>query len=263
MGYVTSDVHGHRAELLAALASAGLVDAAGEWSGGDETLWFLGDFLDRGPDGVGVIDSVMRMQRSAETSGGAVRALLGNHEVLALGMHKFGDAEVPTPYGRGPSFAESWLINGGQADDQERLTDEHLRWLRRLPAMARLADDLLMHSDSLEYLAWGDDVEAVNARVAAVLGSDDLAAWWELWARLTTRHAFLGLDGSAGAAHMLSTYGGRRIVHGHSIIGDMRGVESRLTTGPYEYADGLALAVDGGIYDGGPCLVVDLATTAT
>lgn len=260
MGYVSSDVHGHKVELVSALGSAGLVDAAGHWSGGEAILWFLGDFLDRGPDGIGVIDLVMRLQSEARNSGGAVHALLGNHEVLALGMHKFADAEVPVPalYRPGPSFAESWLINGGRIRDQERLTDEHLTWLTGLPAMASQEDDLLMHSDSLEYLAWGDTVDTVNAAIADVFGSDDLIAWWGVWARLTDRHAFLGPEGPASAAHLLSTYGGGRIVHGHSIIGDLCSTDSRTVTGPFGYADGLVLAVDGGIYDGGPCLVVDL-----
>ena len=42
MRYVVSDVHGHRDELVEALRSAGLLDAAGHWSGGDATLWVLG-----------------------------------------------------------------------------------------------------------------------------------------------------------------------------------------------------------------------------
>ena len=42
------DVHGAYAEFTALLASAGLVDAALDWSGGDARLVVLGDVLDRG-----------------------------------------------------------------------------------------------------------------------------------------------------------------------------------------------------------------------
>ncbi len=54
--------------------------------------------------------------------------------------------------------------------------------------------------------------------------------------------------------------GGTRIVHGHSIIGDLRNIESFAVEQAWPYADGLALAIDGGIYDGGPSLVVPLTS---
>ena len=114
MRYVVSDVHGHRDELVEALRSAGLLDAAGHWSGGDATLWVLGDYVDRGPDGVGVVDLVMRLQREAPGSGGRVGALMGNHEVLALGMHRFGDRTVRDAGGREHAFSTSWAMNGGR-----------------------------------------------------------------------------------------------------------------------------------------------------
>ena len=39
--------------------------------------------------------------------------LLGNHEILLLGMYRFGDTDVPSDFGP-RSFARSWEINGGQ-----------------------------------------------------------------------------------------------------------------------------------------------------
>ena len=97
--YVVGDVHGHREELVDALRAEGLVDDEGAWSGGERHLWFLGDFVDRGPDGVGAIDLVMRLQEQAADAGGQVETLLGNHEILALGMYHFGDEQVPSDFG--------------------------------------------------------------------------------------------------------------------------------------------------------------------
>jgi hypothetical protein len=57
---------------------------------------------------------------------------------------------------------------------------------------------------------------------------------------------------------MLQQLGGRRIVHGHSIIGTLTGQHPSEVSGPLSYAGGRALAVDGGIYARGPCLVVRL-----
>ena len=154
---------------------------AGDWSGDDATLWVLGDYVDRGPDGVGVIDVVMRLQQQAPQAGGRVGALMGNHEVLALGMHRFADAIVRDADGHEHAFTTSWALNGGRPSDQARLTPEHLAWLAALPAVARDGDWLLTHSDTTEYLDWGSSVAEVNARVAGVTAAGDLEAWWDLW----------------------------------------------------------------------------------
>src|SRR5215216_3314610 len=102
--YAVSDIHGHPEKLLGSLRAAELTDAEGNWSGKDARLWFLGDFFDRGPDGIGVVDLVMRLQPEAEQVGGQVRALLGNHEILFLGAQRFQGMK---------KFTLSWQRNGG------------------------------------------------------------------------------------------------------------------------------------------------------
>jgi len=257
MHYVVSDVHGHDELLVRALRQAGLTDADG-WSGGQAHLTFLGDYFDRGPDGIAVIDLVRRLENEAEEAGGRVEALIGNHEILALGMSRFGDERIPSDPGRRTSFARSWALNGGQVGDQGRLTDEHIAWLSGLDAVTLAGPDLLLHADTTEYLRWGDAPEEINEAVHGVLASDDLEQWWECWARLTHRYAFAGVDGAQVAADLLEQLGGQRIVHGHSFISTLTGGASSEVTGPLSYAGGRALAVDGGIYDGGPCLIVRL-----
>jgi hypothetical protein len=252
--FVVGDVHGHLAELTRALHASGLVDADGDWSGGDAELWFLGDFVDRGPDGVGVIEFVMRL---GEQSGGQVDALIGNHEVLLLGMHRFGDRNVPgAPTPR--SFARSWLLNGGLRSDQDRLTDAHIEWLTSRRVLTEVDGHLLMHSDTLAYLEWGDTIDEVNEAVWDVLKSDDLDHWWECWRKMTTRYAFRGPDGAVVAGELLDVLGGHEVVHGHSVIADQLGVPPEQIDGPLRYADDKVLAVDAGLYSGGPCLVVQL-----
>jgi hypothetical protein len=156
------------------------------------------------------------------------------------------------------SFARSWRLNGGQESDQAGLTDEHIAWLSGLPVLARVDDHLLMHSDTVEYLGWGDSVDAINEAVGALLAGDDIQAWWDCWRRMTTRYAFRGPDGPETADKLLSLFGGSRIVHGHSVIADQLGVPPPLVEGPCLYADGKVLGVDGGVFVGGPCLVVPL-----
>jgi hypothetical protein len=245
MLYAVSDVHGHRDDLVAGLREAGLVDGDERWCGGDSQLWLLGDFMDRGPDGIGVVDLVMSLQTAAPDN---VHALMGNHEALALGMHRFPESR----------FGDSWLINGGRVRDQDALTERHLAWMRNLPVVGRTGPFLMAHSDILDYLAWGSTIEEVNQTVRKELDSGELDSYWGLWAALTGRYHFAGENGAAAARELLNAFGGECIVHGHSIIAMLTDVESEDVTGPVRYADGLALAIDGGRYDGGPLLVVRL-----
>jgi hypothetical protein len=241
--YVVSDVHGHLADLREVLARAGLVDEVDRWSGGDARLWVLGDLVDRGPDGIGVIRLVRSLQEQAPDS---VRVLMGNHEALMLGYHLFPDTR----------FAEVWLINGGRPHDQDGLTDDDVAWLRALPVLGRCGKYLLMHSDTQDYLAWGSTVEEVNDTVARLLAGDDAQQHFDVFAGLTSRYGFL--DDTEAARDVLDRLGGEHIVHGHSIIGSLVDRPSEEVEGPFTYADGLVLAIDGGRYDGGPLLLVEL-----
>lgn len=245
--YVVSDVHGHLADLRDALVQAGLLGEEDRWTGGaDADLWVLGDLVDRGPDGIGVVRLVRSLQEQAPDR---VRVLMGNHESLMLGYHLFPDTR----------FAGVWLINGGHEMDQEGLSEDDVAWLRALPVMARTGEHLLMHSDTTEYLTWGSSVEEVNATVADLLAGDDAQQHFDVFAALTSRYDFAGRDGEKVATDMLGTFGGSVIVHGHSIIGSLIDVPSEEVDGPISYAGGRVVAIDGGRYDGGPLLLVRLS----
>ena len=258
MHFVVSDIHGHVGPFVAALGRAKLLDSDGAWCGGEARLTILGDFFDRGPDGIAVVDLIRRLQDEAGAAGGQVDALLGNHEILALGMHRFGDQQVPSHFGGNRSFARSWSLNGGRVGDQEHLTDQHIAWLSGLDGIVLAGRDLLLHTDTTEYLRWGESVERINDAVRRVLAGDELGKWWECWVRLTARYAFADSGGEQVAVRVIDQLGGERIVHGHSIIASLTGQDSTDVTGPLSYAGGRALAIDGGIYAGGPCLVVRL-----
>ncbi len=78
------DVHGAYDALVATLRQAGLLDAELRWSGGRTTLVSVGDLVDRGPSSRQVLELLMRLEREAVVAGGAVRVVLGNHEVMTL-----------------------------------------------------------------------------------------------------------------------------------------------------------------------------------
>ncbi|NUH38896.1 metallophosphoesterase [Streptomyces samsunensis] len=264
--YVVGDVHGYHEELREALAAEGLIDAKGNWSAGNARLWFLGDFTDRGPDGIGVIDLVMQLSAEAAAAGGYCKALMGNHELLLIGAKRFGDTPVNSGAGTA-SFQAAWLLNGGQRTDMERLEDHHLQWMSRLDAMAEEDGHLLVHSDTTAYLEYGDSIEAVNDTVTETLQRSDADECWDLFRKFTKRFAFRDEDsGPTAARELLDTYGGERVVHGHSpipyLLGEVGSEDedggAPTVEGPHVYADNLAVAMDGGITMAGKLLVVQL-----
>ncbi|MGW4142383.1 metallophosphoesterase [Streptomyces mirabilis] len=264
--YVVGDVHGYLDQLVAALQEQGLLDAAGNWSAGTARLWFLGDFTDRGPDGIGVIDLVMRLSAEAAAVGGYCKALMGNHELLLLGAKRFGDTPVNSGAGTA-TFQAAWLLNGGQKTDMDRLQDHHLQWMARLDAMEQVDGHLLVHSDTTAYLDYGDSIEAVNDTIRETLTRNDADECWDLFRKFTRRFAFRDEGGAEAALSLLDTYGGTRVVHGHSpipyLLGEVGSEDGEdaagpVVEGPHLYADGLAIAMDGGVTMAGKLLVQQL-----
>ncbi|MFJ6696786.1 metallophosphoesterase [Streptomyces sp. NPDC091272] len=267
--FVVGDVHGYLVELLDALHEQGLIDDEGHWAAGNARLWFLGDFTDRGPDGIGVIDLVMRLSAESAAAGGYCKALMGNHELLLLGARRFGDTPVNSGAGTA-TFQAAWLLNGGQKHDMERLQDVHLQWMSRLDAVALEDGHLLTHSDTTAYLDYGATIEDVNDTVHDILTRNDADECWDVFRKFTKRFAFRDEGGSDAVRELLGAYGGERIVHGHSPIpyllgqvgnedaGDGEGSSGPVVEGPHVYADSLAIAMDGGVTMAGKLLVVRL-----
>ncbi|WP_267896218.1 MULTISPECIES: metallophosphoesterase [Streptomyces] len=264
--YVVGDVHGYLDQLVSALQEKGLLDAAGNWCAGTARLWFLGDFTDRGPDGIGVIDLVMRLSAEAAAAGGYCKALMGNHELLLLGAKRFGDTPVNSGAGTA-TFQAAWLLNGGQKTDMDRLQDHHLQWMSRLDAIEEVDGHLLVHSDTTAYLDYGRSIEEVNDTVRETITRNDADEVWDLFRKFTKRFSFRDEGGADAVRSLLDTYGGSRIVHGHSpipyLLGEVGSEDDEdngdpVIEGPHVYADGLAIAMDGGVTMAGKLLVQQL-----
>ncbi|MFG3051066.1 metallophosphoesterase [Kitasatospora sp. NPDC048239] len=261
--YVVGDVHGYLEELRAELRHQGLIDADGHWAAGRSRIWFLGDFTDRGPDGIGVIDLVMQLAAEAAAAGGYCRALMGNHELLFLGAARYGDEPVQSTAGTA-SFLAAWRLNGGQQHDLDRLEAHHISWLSRLPAIALEDGHLLLHSDTTAYLEYGESIPDVNDAVHDLLADEGVDEWWDCFRRFTKRFAFRGDAGPQAVHELLDAYGGSRVVHGHSPIPYLTGTVHAddgappHIPGPYIYADDLAVAMDGGVTMEGRLLVARL-----
>jgi hypothetical protein len=248
--WIIGDVHGEYVSLCRILLDAGLLDTDLHWAGQDAHLWCTGDFVDRGPDGIAVLDLVIRLQQEAAASGGQLNAVLGNHDLLLVAAKRFGERPSSGP---GGSFIEEWRINGGMSSDLTGLTTAHEAWLTGLPAMALVRDRLLVHADASLYLRYGDSLERVNASVAHLIATADERAWDRLLGHFAGRLAFHHPqpEGTARARQLLETCGGRQIVHGHTPIALMVQRPPEDIATPYVYAGGLCVNVDGGLYLGG------------
>jgi TPR repeat protein len=114
------DVHGDYEQFVAVLTSAGLIDSNANWIGGQAHLVQTGDMVDRGPDSRAIMDLLMKLQVQAETAGGAVHPLLGNHEAMNL----YGDLRFVSP-GELASYASpSAVRQASYSDYKGRLTED-------------------------------------------------------------------------------------------------------------------------------------------
>lgn len=124
--YAIGDVHGCARTLDALLAAIAEDVAAHDRRppGPTDTLVFVGDYVDRGPDAPGVLDRLLAFEAAA--AGPAVVLLRGNHDQMML------------DYALGTGDTELWWANGGRATldayaarGDLRIPPEHVDLLRR------------------------------------------------------------------------------------------------------------------------------------
>ena len=104
MIYVMSDIHGHSRRFQSILEQIDLQP--------EDTLYVLGDVIDRNPDGIRILRRLMSMPN--------VRLLLGNHELMMLESLYYYYAESE----REKRLAR-WYRNGGA------VTHQYLKHLRK------------------------------------------------------------------------------------------------------------------------------------
>ncbi|GEM48759.1 metallophosphoesterase [Deinococcus cellulosilyticus] len=242
--FVLSDIHGRLKEMLHLLHSHGLIDEQVNFTGKNHTLVFLGDYTDRGEHGKEVLDVVMRLCDQAPEQ---VHALLGNHDLMLLAAALHADhREKEATY----TLKDFWLNNGGQKRDLKHLKPHHIEWLQGLPVLLKLGEYLFMHADSLMYLRHGRNIRDVNWFFHQVMRQGDGGLWSQLIEEFTERRVFF--QNPALIQPVLAAFGGSCLIHGHTPIHYMLGIErdAVLTlTEPYMYANGKCINVDGGLSD--------------
>jgi hypothetical protein len=244
--FLIGDLHGHYKNYVNILTDAGLVDEHLNWVGNDHKLWLVGDFFDRGPDGVACVDLTMRLQKEARNTDGEVNSVIGNHDISLLSAYLIPDKMTDGSFG---TFLQDWQ-RVGNPSDLKRLTQQHVEWLTDLPAMALVDGYLLIHADAKLYPEFGRSIDAVNEHFRDILRSENRKAW-DHFLEIFGEHRYFW-ESVEQTDDFLDMYGGKAIVHGHTPICKMIDVDPELIRKPLIYNNGKCINMDGGIYMGSP-----------
>lgn len=158
--YVIGDLHGDLEAFLLMTKRWGLVDAQGNWAGGDNQLVLMGDLVDRGPETKALMDQVMKLEKQAPSAGGQIHTLLGNHEfLLTEGELTFTHQNDSMAFKKTPRESGSQaLMNAYQGDSP------YAQWIRTRPTMLILDGSLFVHA-GVEQWALHYSVEEINSMV--------------------------------------------------------------------------------------------------
>ena len=230
--FVIGDVHGDRPALDRLLAALPFISV-------DDTLVFLGDYVDRGPDSRGVVECVRRLP---EQTSGAVVTLRGNHEDAWVASWEEPDLGFLGPRGNGTaetyrSFTDGDTDLSGEGlpmDEMAAMLDVKswlpaavVKWMRALPV-------------------WYEDDHAIYVHA----GLDGEGTVWKhprdgavrplLWMREP--------DFFAG-------YEGKTLVFGHTRVSELPGAEEGRTAA---WVRGPLIGIDTGAGRGGPLTCIEL-----
>ena len=129
------DIHGDYGRLVEVLQAVGLIDKTNGWCGGKTHLVQMGDVLDRGPDSRRALDLLRTLEKQAAAAGGAVHALIGNHEAMVLsGDYSYVHPGEIEAFGDLESFQKAFAPDG-----------EYGRWILSHNAVIRINDIVFAH----------------------------------------------------------------------------------------------------------------------
>lgn len=230
--FVIGDVHGERVLLATLLAELPFI-------GPTDSLVFLGDYIDRGPDSRGVIELLRRLP---EQTAGAVICLRGNHEDALLKVIDGKDPSFLIPPGNGVLATYASFIdhppfaNLGELDREgmNRYFDVDswipapiVEWMRDRPLWWRDGHATYVHA--------GLEGEGAVWRVPEQSSATSL-----LWQR---------------EPDFFTSYDGPRLVFGHTPVEDLPPPEAGRTS---PWRRGPLHGIDTGAGKGGPLSCLEL-----
>ena len=236
-------MHGAYDRLVAILRAAAIVDARLRWSAGKTHLVQLGDVVDRGPDSRKALDLLQVLEKDAARAGGAVHALLGNHEIMRM----LGDLRFTTP-GEYAAFVTARseeirqrFVESAPAEEREQLLKEtplgslemrvafgregvYGKWLRTLNGVVKINGVLFVHggiSPAVAALSCDEINDTVRRELTSDLDKTRAAPLSSLAAREDGPFWYRGLAQPETPASqvddLLAKQRARAIVIGHTV----------------------------------------------
>lgn len=221
------DLHGDLDATRRALRLGGAIDHADNWIGGPLIVVQTGDQLDRGDDEQEVLELFEELRTQAREAGGALHALLGNHEIMNVkgdfryvtegGFRDFEDAVHE-------DSADTSLARFPQQERARRAAfmpgRPYALMLSERVVILQLGDNVFVHGGVLpQHVEYG--IDRINAETRGWMRGE--AEWPEIlkgsdspqWTRLYSDEP----DSSACAVlgGVLEQLGARRIIMGHSV----------------------------------------------
>jgi len=147
---VISDIHGEYGRMAAVLRNAGILDSQMQWAGGSKQLVIVGDVFDRGAQTVRTLWFLYALEQQAETAGGRMHLVLGNHELMVMlgDLRYLSAADSTVARLHGMTFDRMYHPSGSVIG----------RWLVGKPGIIRIGDLLFAHGGvSTDYVQWGLD----------------------------------------------------------------------------------------------------------
>ena len=120
-----SDVHGAYDAMVETLRNVDILDDELSWGGGTSHLVIVGDLLDRGPHSRDAMDLLMRLEEEAQSAGGRVHVLIGNHESMNMtGDLRYVSKDEYAAFAREetPEMRERWLAAWAERNNSDAET---------------------------------------------------------------------------------------------------------------------------------------------
>lgn len=143
--------------------------------GKKDTLYLLGDYVDRGPDSKGVLDYMMQLSEA----GYQLQCIKGNHE----------DMMVNAGRGENEGELEIWLNNGGKdtlqsfnLTDAHHLPEKYLKYIDEMPCYLEVDRYILVHA-GLDFTGNGTETKDEEAFLWKLHNPlhDERAMLWIRW----------------------------------------------------------------------------------
>lgn len=176
----------------------------------EDKLYFLGDYIDRGPDGKGVIDYIMSLQES----GYKVDYLIGNHEYYCMNsfekdQHRFlFKSNIQKEWER--YGAKATLASFGVRHPRD-IDPKYIEWMKKGKYFIELDKFILVHA-------------GMNFNIQDPF-DDTMSMLWVRDFKVDT-----------------SKIGGKKIIHGHVPV-EHSLIQLFLDSGGYDF-----IALDNGVY---------------